>query len=723
MRYRKFLAAAMSAVMVLSGCNADKPVETSVATEEVTTSTTMESTTTSAVKLTSSEPDNYGELKSYPVREDQVLPIFDERSLEIFESVFYGIWDCENEAVYLDELHLTYSEDCFDYGHARYPCNIVETDELYALTYINGGEPSCYTVFKNEPDVLYDCGYNLYNGNLEGNKWAVYINAKAPKYTDRAQTYMPYMHAGKLSNLGQHRLFYELGEDFAEFYDETLLNDEGYNGESFDGSGYIDKNGTSWRIVSSMAYPRDTRYLVSYDNYSDEPSVTVGMPYYEKNEYEAHDFLGDGEEVSWKKYFALEFRKKDGKWSVTHGPLDEIYEEFDTFTFAAPEAQNRMLASVVCNNVQKIHGHYSFPSAEVRVTDAKTGELLGSTDFRTPVVDLENMHSSGDIEVRIYSVIPNRALIVAAVSLSRSDVGPKYLPSFYWSDRGTVKALEMNDPGGIKSLDDISLSGNEVIYVTNAEGNELRFVVDQNGHTVLKCDEMGDTTADKTKVYEFPIEKYADAKLISGEILPAEELAMFQSYTPAEARLDAYDAGKFLDSLGVPDLKKLYYSGRFLMGMVYPSGMHLAEGFKGYSTDPENRAVIEIDGYKYYSTGFNCDSFLAAFSEIFTDEWEPVMLSMFKGSPFIKYGEELYAGDSAGGGNPALVFTEYELVKQTGDEIIFNAIAYDAADSDTEGPYDPAKKDRYLKEYQVFRFVKTADGWRIAHTPRDWEWY
>ena len=56
MKYRKLLAAAMSAVMVLSGCNAgapaDKPAETSPVTEEVTTTMTAESTTTAGSTTT-----------------------------------------------------------------------------------------------------------------------------------------------------------------------------------------------------------------------------------------------------------------------------------------------------------------------------------------------------------------------------------------------------------------------------------------------------------------------------------------------------------------------------------------------------------------------------------------------------------------------------------------------------------------------------------------------
>ena len=743
MRYRKFLAAAMSAVMVLSGCNADKPVETSVATEEVTTLTTVESTTISAVKLTSSEPDNYGELKTYPVRSDQEHPVFDKTSLEVFERIFYGVWKYEGEANLADELHLTYSEDCFDYRHARYPCNIVETDELYALTYINGGEPSCYTVFKNEPDVLYDCGYNLYNGNLEGNKCAVYINSRAPKYTGRVQTEMPALHTGKLSNLGLNRLMFDMGEDFAEFYSETLLHDSGYNSD-----GYIDENGTSWLIVSSMGYPRDTRCLVSttyFEPFADDSVITVGIPYYEKNEYEAHDYLGDDEEVPWKKYFALEFAKTGEKWQVTHRPLEEVYEEFDTLTFEAPEAKNRMLASVVCNDVKKVYGKYSFPEAKVIVTDTKTGELLGFTEYSTPARGSEGYSSKGDIEVCIYSVRPDRALVVCFVPGYKSIVNQKmiYHASFYWCDRGTVKYLNMEAPNPgieINSLDDISLSGNEVICVTDSDGNEMRFVVDQNGHTVLKCDDMGLTTVDKTKVYEFPIQTFADdeVELVCGEVKPAEELVEFNSYNSIEEEWDTFGAGKFLDGLGIPELKKLYYSGKFIASMPVSFFIPYADGYNGmtyfrgagdhYESDA---AAIKVPfgntGNKatFYASGFTCDSFLAAFPKIFTEEWKPVMLNNFH--YFIKYGEELYYAYGEVGGNLAHLYTEYELVKQTDNEIIFNAIAYDLDWRESletpEAVYDPAKKDDYLKDYQVFRFVKTADGWRIAYSPTGWDWY
>ena len=54
MRHKKLFAVTMTAVMILSGCNTDKPADASAVTEEVTTTTTAESTTTGATTTTSS---------------------------------------------------------------------------------------------------------------------------------------------------------------------------------------------------------------------------------------------------------------------------------------------------------------------------------------------------------------------------------------------------------------------------------------------------------------------------------------------------------------------------------------------------------------------------------------------------------------------------------------------------------------------------------------------
>jgi|GEM_PF-5855573 len=697
------------------------------------------------LRYTDSEPENYGELKSYPVREDQVHTLFDERSTEIFANVFCGVWKCENEKVYPDELHLTYSEDYFDYGNACYPGSIVETDELYGLTYICGGELCCYTVFKNEPGVLYNCAYNLYNGSLEGYEWAVYINARAPKYTDHVLTEMPYLRAGKLSNLGQHRLKYEFGEDFAEFYHETLLHDMGYNGESYDGNGYIDENGTSWLVVSSMAYPRDTRYLVSYDNYGDEPSVTVGIPYYEKSEYDAHDYLGEDEEVSWKKYFALEFIKKDGKWQVTHRPLEDVYEEFDTLTFGAPEAQNKMTASLVCDNVQKIYGSVNFTSARLNVTDTVTGDPLAVTDFGTPLSGLDFMTSLGDPEVRIYSLQPGSALISVCLPLGDKQ-GSEYLPHLYWYDYSGLTGIDMTDSGTefpevtVKSPDDLTLSGCMVIHIIDSQSTEKWYRIGYTtedsrvtGITVTESDCVGLTAADKARSFTEAWKDYTDGdvKILCGQPIPSEELSVFSLD-------DNVSSGKSqLDSLGFDGLTDLYNKGRFLM-FINNDGLPQVSGYKGanyysselqedgsrrYESDAMILGITADDGSisPYLSSGFTFDSFHDAYFKVFTDD---MALELMNSQPrsYIKYGDELYYYTGISGSDISRIHTDYEIVSSTDDEVIMNAVCYMTM-TEMDGVYDPANKDEYLRSYQVFRFVKTAAGWRIAYSPAGWDWY
>lgn len=203
----------------------------------------------------------------YPVRSDQELPMFNERSLEIFESVFYGVWKHEDESKNLSDLYLTYSEDYFDYGYTCYPGSIVETDELYALTFVVGGELSCYTVFKNEPGVLYSCAYNNYIGKFEGYYTAVYISPESRKYTDRTQTEMPYLSSGKLSNLGQKKLFYTYGKAFEDSFNAALEKDESEGIETGMGTAYI------------YHYEETPRYLADFT----DDTVDMLLPYYYEN--------------------------------------------------------------------------------------------------------------------------------------------------------------------------------------------------------------------------------------------------------------------------------------------------------------------------------------------------------------------------------------------------------------------------------------------------------
>ena len=126
MRYKKFLATAMSAVMVLSGCSTDTPAETSPVTEEVTTTTaevktTSASTTTSevvvaATTVTEIDPETYKRKKYVEVGLD---PDIDYYLPDGSKLVFPPVEEWSEEYWWNDEGYRTdlptgiYSPGCY----------------------------------------------------------------------------------------------------------------------------------------------------------------------------------------------------------------------------------------------------------------------------------------------------------------------------------------------------------------------------------------------------------------------------------------------------------------------------------------------------------------------------------------------------------------------------------------------------------------------------------
>ncbi len=138
----------LCAALLLSSCNTDKPAETSPVTEEVTT-TTAEVKTTSAITTTSAstttaEDSSENTGKIY-MNFDEFSLSFDDKAFEIFENVFYGIWtstrsDGKGEHY---KTTFTYSESMFDFLQGVYPLGITETDDVYVMPFLGGGEMSC----------------------------------------------------------------------------------------------------------------------------------------------------------------------------------------------------------------------------------------------------------------------------------------------------------------------------------------------------------------------------------------------------------------------------------------------------------------------------------------------------------------------------------------------------------------------------------------------------
>ena len=230
-----------------------------------------------------------------------------------------------------------------------------------------------------------------------------------------------------------------------------------------------------------------------------------------------------------------------------------------------------------------------------------------------------------------------------------------------------------------------------------------------------------------------------DAVLKSGNILPSDELSEFSTDNTVTRRwigwadewTQSHDeeykwhtTGEFLDSLGVEGLKELYCKGDFLSYMTVTDNFSDIDG----CNDRTDKAIVSIPVHilngisqsDYVSSGFDYDSFYSSWVDVFTEEWALTLLNQHPYT-FRRYGGELYYQGTAAGGDISLVHTEYELVKQTEDEIEFLSVGYHVKNG--EPPvYDPALKDTYERKYIRYRFVKTGDGWRIAYSDTFYSW-
>lgn len=231
-----------------------------------------------------------------------------------------------------------------------------------------------------------------------------------------------------------------------------------------------------------------------------------------------------------------------------------------------------------------------------------------------------------------------------------------------------------------------------------------------------------------------------DAVLKSGNIIPSDELSEFSTDNTITRRWIGWadewtqshneeykwhTTGEFLDSLGVDGLKELYYKGKFLAYMTVTDNFSDIDGYNA-RTDP---AVVSIPVHilngisksDFVSSGFSYESFYSSWLDVFTEEWALILINRHSYT-FRKYGDELYYQVTAGGGDISLVHTEYELVKQTEDEIEFLSVGYHVKIGE-QPVYDPKLKDTYERKYLRYKFVKTADGWRIAYSDTFYSWH
>jgi len=165
---------------------------------------------------------------------------------------------------------------------------------------------------------------------------------------------------------------------------------------------------------------------------------------------------------------------------------------------------------------------------------------------------------------------------------------------------------------------------------------------------------------------------------------------------------------KFLDSLGLPEIKSLYIRAQTLCSYLSTSDLPISE-VNAYSERRWYDILIK-NGKSYAETGYTYDSVYNAYLSAFTEE---TTKEIFKNHDFLNYNDGFFCQMGAKGGNAWEVRREYELVSKSDTVIEFRRTTFSHdIDFKPSTEYDPALRDQYAKEYIDFKFVMTENGWR-----------
>ncbi len=176
------------------------------------------------------------------------------------------------------------------------------------------------------------------------------------------------------------------------------------------------------------------------------------------------------------------------------------------------------------------------------------------------------------------------------------------------------------------------------------------------------------------------------------------------------------NTGLFIDSLGVPGLKELYYRAFALDYILATDNIPDLDCYKNSGAVVKKPHPLEPDYIRpFASTGISYESFRNAYLESFTEDMALSLLNNF--DFFLKYGDEVYIVEVTRGGDLGRVHEEYELVKQTDDEIVFRKTQFRVEVGASDLTYHPELRDTYERTYTTFKFVKEDGAWKVAYAP------
>ncbi|MCM1298881.1 MAG: hypothetical protein NC228_04880, partial [[Eubacterium] siraeum] len=184
---------------------------------------------------------------------------------------------------------------------------------------------------------------------------------------------------------------------------------------------------------------------------------------------------------------------------------------------------------------------------------------------------------------------------------------------------------------------------------------------------------------------------------------------MYGTY-PYQEKNDA-----FFDSLGVPEIKELYFRASALWNCFNDTEdiTDIYYTCKPFGEDDQaklsaSHPAAEGINSTYWETGIRSDSFLNAFYDVYTEEAVEEMVKKYPW--YVFYNGEIWTQGLSGVIGPA-VGAELELVSQTDTEIEFRSVVYQDLPNNTT-------HYRGEGEPQVYKFnnkfVKTEKGWRAV---------
>lgn len=232
---------------------------------------------------------------------------------------------------------------------------------------------------------------------------------------------------------------------------------------------------------------------------------------------------------------------------------------------------------------------------------------------------------------------------------------------------------------------------------------------------------------------------------LRGDPIPENELEEFDidGLTDGYRQTFSKELTAALDSIGKPEVTEVYCKARTLADLqthILNVDIIATDRVKAKKGD-NMRATIAVtlrsadpgfsdskyDTREFYETGYSYDSFCRAFRDIFCEESADYLI-MNSRYAFCDLNGGLYTHDtySMEADSLGLVFTDYEVITNTDNEVVFNTVRYfDYADDwltdEVREPYDPANKDTYLNR-EGKRFVMTNTN-RLIKEDGVWKAY